>query len=95
MARPLGRHGWEDLWSYPNTAATLGAFAGVDIPAVGTPKVAGGTVITMQVTDDTQPGGPRTVERRFVAPFARASREADYRLVWAFFGSEAASGEAQ
>ena len=68
-----GRHGWEDLWTYDDT------------PAAGLPKVPDGTVVTMQVIDDTQPGGPRTVERRFVAPFARANREADYRLAWDFF----------
>ena len=44
-----------------------------------------GTVITQWVTDDTLPGGPRTVERRYVAPFARANREEDYRIAWAFF----------
>ena len=49
-----------------------------------------GTVVTMQVIDDTQPGGPRTVERRFVAPFARAHCEADYRLAWEFFEGESA-----
>ncbi|WP_425259799.1 class I SAM-dependent DNA methyltransferase [Rubrivivax sp. RP6-9] len=44
-----------------------------------------GTVVTQWVSDDTLPGGPRTVERRYVAPFARADREADYRTAWAFF----------
>jgi hypothetical protein len=49
-----------------------------------------GTVITQWVTDDTLPGGPRTVERRYVAPFARANREEDYRIAWAFFEAESA-----
>ena len=44
-----------------------------------------GTVVTMQVTDDTWPGGPRQVTCTFKAPFARASREDDYRTAWAFF----------
>ena len=44
-----------------------------------------GTVVTMEVTDDTLPGGPRQVTRTFKAPFARASREDDYRVAWAFF----------
>ena len=44
-----------------------------------------GTVVTMQVTDDTWPGGPRQVTRTFKAPFARASREDDYRTAWVFF----------
>ena len=45
-----------------------------------------GTKVEMTVTDDTLPGGPRQVTRKFVAPFARADREADYRTAWAFFG---------
>lgn len=47
-----------------------------------------GTVVTMEVTDDTLPGGPRQVTRTFKAPFARASREDDYRTAWAFFKSD-------
>ena len=70
-----GQFGWDDLWEY--TDALEG----------GQPKVPDGTVITQWVTDDTLPGGPRTVERRYVAPFARASREDDYRTAWAFFES--------
>ena len=30
-------------------------------------------------------GGPRQVTRTFKAPFARASREDDYRIAWRFF----------
>jgi hypothetical protein len=48
-----------------------------------------GTVVTMEVTDDTLPGGPRQVTRTFKAPFARASREDDYRVAWAFFEATA------
>ncbi|MDP1998119.1 MAG: class I SAM-dependent DNA methyltransferase [Rhodoferax sp.] len=44
-----------------------------------------GTVVTMEVTDDTLPGGPRQVTRTFKAPFARASREDDYQVAWEFF----------
>lgn len=36
------------------------------------------------------PGGNRTVERRFVAPFAEANREEDCRAAWAFFDSNPA-----
>lgn len=68
-----GNFGWEDLWEYAST------------PDGGAPKVPDGTVITQWVTDDTLPGGPRTVERRYVAPFARANREEDYRIAWKFF----------
>jgi hypothetical protein len=44
-----------------------------------------GTKVEMTVTDDTLPGGPRQVTRTFIAPFARANREDDYRTAWAFF----------
>jgi hypothetical protein len=75
-----GNFGWEDLWTYPgDTDAEPTRRLG------GTPKVPDGTVITQWVTDDTLPGGPRTVERTYTAPFARANREEDYRIAWAFF----------
>jgi hypothetical protein len=44
-----------------------------------------GAVVQQWVQDDTLPSGPYLKERRWVAPFARASREDDYRLAWAFF----------
>jgi len=44
----------------------------------------------MTFNNDTHPGGPRQVTRTFTAPFARASREDDYRVAWAFFEQEAA-----
>lgn len=74
--------GWEDLWTYANAEAG-------DSPEVlhagGKPQVPDGTVITQWVMDDTLPGGPREVERTYVAPFVRANREDDYRMAWAFF----------
>lgn len=47
-----------------------------------------GSLATTTVLDDTLPGGPRRVERRYVAPFALANREADYRVAWEFFKDE-------
>jgi hypothetical protein len=47
-----------------------------------------GTVVTMTITDDTLPGGPRQVTRSFKAPFARANREDDYRIAWDFFAKQ-------
>ena len=41
--------------------------------------------------DDTLPGGPREVQRTYTAPFARASREDDYRVAWEFFEESSAS----
>mgnify|MGYP001017718933 CR=1 FL=1 len=82
-----GQFGWDDLWAYANPEA--GDSEDV-IQRGGTPKVPDGTVITQWVMDDTLPGGPREVERTYTAPFARANREEDYRVAWAFFESEGA-----
>jgi hypothetical protein len=65
-----------------------------DLYKDGTPLVPDGTVVTMEVLDDTLPGGPRQVTRTFKAPFARASREDDYRVAWAFFEAGNASSGA-
>jgi hypothetical protein len=46
-----------------------------------------GSIATTTVTDDTLPGGPRKVERRYTAPFALANREEDYKIAWEFFES--------
>ena len=47
-----------------------------------------GTSVTTTVRDDTQPGGPQTRTRTYTAPFALASREADYRIAWEFFANQ-------
>jgi Asp-tRNA(Asn)/Glu-tRNA(Gln) amidotransferase A subunit family amidase len=44
-----------------------------------------GTRIQRQVVDDTVPGGPTARTRSWVAPFALANREEDYRIAWAYF----------
>ena len=44
-----------------------------------------GSTVPTTVQDDTQPGGIQTRTRSYTAPFALASREADYRIAWAFF----------
>lgn len=47
------------------------------IKRCGTPKVPDGAVIIQWGMSDTLPGGPREVERLYVAPLARANREED------------------
>lgn len=58
-------------------------------PRGGLPQVADGTVIERPVRDDTLPGGPVDRVIQYVAPFALADREADYRTAWAHFESRA------
>ena len=48
-------------------------------------KLPDGSVVLTTVMDDTQPGGPVQRERKYVAPFALANREEDYRTAWEFF----------
>jgi len=48
-------------------------------------KLPAGARIRRPVTDDTQPGGPVQRSVEYLAPFALANREADYRVAWAHF----------
>lgn len=75
----------------PDGKSREGNFGWEDLYKDGKFLVPDGTVVTQWVSDDTQPGGPRIVERRYVAPFALANREADYRIAWAHFESRASS----
>lgn len=77
-----GNFGWDDLWTYASADA---CDSEETQKRGGTPKVPDGTTITQWLMDDTLPGGPREVQRTYTAPFARASREDDYRVAWAFF----------
>lgn len=47
-----------------------------------------GSTIDQTMQDDTLPGGPHVVTRRYIAPFTLANREADYRTAWAFFAGQ-------
>ena len=76
----------------PDGKRREGTFGWEDLYKDGNFLVPDGTVVTEWVSDDTLPGGPRTVERHYVAPFALASREDDYRLAWAHFANSSAAG---
>lgn len=54
-------------------------------PRNGQAQVPDGTVIERPIRDDTLPGGPVDRVIQYVAPFALADREADYRVAWAHF----------
>jgi hypothetical protein len=74
----------------PAKPATVreGNFGWEDLVKDGQCLVPDGTVITQWVEDDTLPTGKYTKERKWTAPFARADREADYRVAWAFFEAQ-------
>jgi hypothetical protein len=48
--------------------------------------------LTCTTIDDTQPGGPREVTRRFDGPFTRCDRIEDYKRAWAHFEALKAQG---
>ena len=69
-SRKTRRLGWEDI--QPHLVAD-GSWV---------PVVPDGTVIERTVIDDTTSAGPVSRTIRYVAPFALADREADYRIAW-------------
>jgi len=80
LNRKVGARDRECIVEYPGGRADrrrLGWEDVKDLPAE--------TRIRRPVTDDTLPGGPieRTIE--YVAPFALADRESDYRIAWDHF----------
>ena len=67
------RLGWEDIQPMVNPDGTL------------SPRLPDGTRIRRPVQDDTMPDGPHPRIIEYLAPFALADRETDYRIAWAFF----------
>jgi len=67
------RLGWEDIQPTPNPDGSL------------TPRIPDGTRIRRPILDDTLPDGPHERVIEYLAPFATASREDDYRIAWDFF----------
>lgn len=72
----------------PDGKVREGNFGWEDLHKDGQWLVPDDTVITQWVEDDTLPTGKYLKERKWVAPFIRVDREADYRLAWAFFEAQ-------
>ncbi len=86
LPRKGGRSTADVTITYPDGHSKTSKFGWDDIHQMqeaGT--LPAGSTVTTAVIDDTQPGGPQTRTRSYTAPFALASREADYRIAWAFF----------
>ena len=50
--------------------------------------------VTTEIKDDTQPGGERTMTRKYSAPFLPPpTAESDYRIAWEFFAAAGRRGE--
>jgi hypothetical protein len=69
------RLGWEDIQPSLEPDGTL------------SPRIPDGTRIRRPILDDTLPDGPHQRVIEYVAPFATASREDDYRTAWDFFST--------
>ncbi|QKS29832.1 MAG: hypothetical protein FAZ92_02534 [Accumulibacter sp.] len=86
LPRKGGRATADVTFTTPDGRSQTGKYGWDDIHALqqaGT--LPAGSTVTTSLLDDTQPGGPQTRARSYTAPFALASREADYRIAWAFF----------
>jgi hypothetical protein len=80
--------------TFPNGLSKTGKFGWEDIRQMQeNGSLPEGSAVTTTAIDDTQPGGKRTVQRRYVAPFATANREEDYRIAWEYFGAQAEEGK--
>lgn len=86
LPRKAGRNDRPCTMRYPDGRTESRRLGWEDVqPKDGQPLVPDGTVIERSIRDDTLPGGPvhRTIQ--YVAPFALADREADYRAAWEHF----------
>jgi hypothetical protein len=88
LPRKGGRNSPKTSITTPDGKTKEGSHGWEDLYKDGQFLVPDGTVVTMTITDDTLPGGPRQVTRSFKAPFARANREEDYRIAWDFFAKQ-------
>jgi len=86
LPRRVGARDPKITITYPDGTQKSGTYGWDDIRRIQEEgSLPDGTVISHTVLNDTLPTGPFQQERRYVAPFALANREDDYRIAWAFF----------
>jgi hypothetical protein len=85
LPRKAGKKDPQCKITYPDGTTKEGRFGWEDFYKDGQQQVPDGTIIQQWVEDDTLPTGKYLKERKWVAPFARANREEDYRVAWEFF----------
>jgi hypothetical protein len=86
MPRRAGRNDSPCTLRHPDGRTESRRLGWEDVqPKDGQFQVPDGTVIERTIRDDTLPGGPVDRTIQYVAPFALADREADYRTAWAHF----------
>jgi hypothetical protein len=92
LPRKAGRTDQNCTLRYPDGRTEARRLGWDDVqPKDGQPQVPDGTVIMRPVRDDTLSGGPVDRTIQYVAPFALADREADFRVAWAHFEQRAKS----
>jgi hypothetical protein len=86
LPRKASRSDRECTIEYPDGRTQRRRLGWEDVqPVDGKPQLPDGTRIRRPVLDDTLPDGPHERVIEYVAPFATASREDDYRIAWEFF----------
>lgn len=85
LPRKAGKKDPQCKITYPDGTTKEGRFGWEDLYKDGEQQVPDGTLIQQWVEDDTLPTGKYLKERKWVAPFARANREEDYKIAWEFF----------
>jgi hypothetical protein len=82
LPRAAGKKDPDVTITYPDGRTETGKLGWKDVQERNLPD---GASVERTVWDDTLPGGPHQKRQKWVAPFATASREEDYKLAWAFF----------
>jgi hypothetical protein len=86
LPRKAGRNDRPCTLRYPDGRKETSRLGWEDVlPKDGKPQVPDGTLIDRPIRDETAPGGPVDRVVQYVAPFALAVRETDYRIAWAHF----------
>ena len=86
LPRKVGNQDPQVTITYPDgTQQNRCVRLGRNPTTAGRRQLPDGTVVSHTVLNDTLPTGPFQQERRYIAPFALANRENDYRIAWAFF----------
>lgn len=86
LPRKAGRADRECTIEYPDGRTQVRRIGWEDVqPKNGQAQVPDGSRIRRPILDDTLPDGPHDRVIEYIAPFALADRETDYRIAWAEF----------
>ncbi len=90
LPRKLGKKDQPVTLTFPDGTSRSGAYGWDEIRQLQEAgQLPDGSIVSHSVLNDTLPTGPFMQERQYIAPFALANRESDYRIAWAFFAKQA------